>query len=135
MDLMKLGRELLGDKLGEGAGGVMDGLTRLTGGGEGALDLGEIVSKLQSGGLGEQVSSWLGDGTNAEVSGDELKNALGEDKVSEMARTMGVDTGTATERLKDVLPSLVDKASSGGSLLDQFSGATNAVEMAKSLFK
>lgn len=135
MDLMKLGKDLLGDKLGSGAGGVMDGLAKLTGGGEGKLDLGEIIGKLQAGGLGDQVSSWLGDGDNADVSGDQLKNALGEDKVSEMASSMGVDTATATDRLKDVLPSLLDKASSGGSLLDKFGGATSALDMAKGLFK
>ena len=135
MDLAKLGKDLLADKLGGGAGGVMDGLAKLTGGGEGALDLGEIVGKLKQGGLGDKVDSWLGDGDNADVSGEELKSALGEDKVAEMASSMGVDVSSATEKLKDVLPSLLDQASSGGSLMDKFSGATNAVEMAKGLFK
>lgn len=135
MDLAKLGKDLLADKLGGGAGGVMDGLAKLTGGGEGALDLGEIVGRLKQGGLGDKVDSWLGDGDNADVSGEELKSALGEDKVAEMASTMGVDVSAATEKLKDVLPSLLDQASSGGSLMDKFSGATNALEMAKGLFK
>jgi len=135
MDLAKLGKDLLADKLGGGAGGIMDGLAKLTGGGEGALDLGEIVGKLKQGGLGDQVDSWLGDGDNAEVSGDQLKSALGEDKVAEMASSMGVDASTAADKLKDVLPSLMDKASSGGSLMDKFSGATNALDMAKGLLK
>ena len=135
MDLMSLGKQLLGDKLGEGAGGVMDGLAKLTGGGEGALDLGELIGKLQAGGLGDQVSSWLGDGANADVSSDQLKGALDSSQVSEMASSMGVDEGTAIDQLKDVLPSLLDKASSGGSLMDNFSGATNALDMAKGLFK
>ena len=135
MDLAKLGKDLLADKLGGGAGGVMDGLSKLTGGGEGALDLGEIVGKLKSGGLGDQVDSWLGDGDNADVSGEQLRSALGEDKVSEMASSMGVDVSSATDKLKDVLPSLLDQASSGGSLTDKFSGATNALDMAKGLFK
>jgi len=130
-----MGKDLLADKLGGGAGGVMDALSKLTGGGEGALDLGELVGKLTSGGLGDQVQSWLGDGANADVTGDELKSALGEDKVSEVASSMGVGEGEALDKLKDVLPSLMDKASSGGSLLDQFGGATNALDMAKGLFK
>lgn len=135
MDLAKLGKDLLADKLGGGAGGIMEGLAKLTGGGEGALDLGELAGKLQAGGLGDKVQSWLGDGENAAVSGDELKQALGADKVAEMASSMGVDEATATDRLKDVLPSLMDKASSGGSLLDKFGGATNALDLAKGLFK
>ncbi len=136
MDFAKMGKDLLADKLGgAGAGGLMESLSKLTGGGEGALDLGELTSKLQAGGLGDKVQSWLGDGDNAEVSAEELTSALGEDKVAEMASSMGVDSGEAANQLKDMLPSLMDKASSGGSLLDQFSGATSAMDMAKGLFK
>jgi len=135
MDLAKLGQDLLADKLGGGAGGVMEGLSRLTGGGEGALDLGELVGRLTSGGLGDQVQSWLGDGANADVSGSELQDALGTDRVAEMASGMGVGEGEALDKLKDVLPSLLDKASSGGSLRESFGGATDALEMAKGLFK
>jgi len=135
MDFAQMGKDLLADKLGGGAGGVMDALSKLTGGGEGALDLGELAGKLQAGGLGEQVQSWLGDGANADVSGDQLRSALGEDQLASAASAMGVDNSEALERIKDVLPSLMDKASSGGSLLDQFGGATSALEMAKGLFK
>ena len=135
MDLAQLGKDLLSDKLGGGAGGVMDAIAKLTGGGEGALDLGELAGKLKEGGLGDKVESWLGDGANADVSGGELKSALGGDKVGEMASAMGVDEDTALDRLKDVLPSLMDKASSGGSLMDKFGGATDALDMAKGLFK
>lgn len=135
MDLMSMGKQLLGDKLGENGGGIMDALSKLTGGGEGALDLGELVGKLQSGGLGEQVSSWLGDGANADVSGDDLKSALGAEQVSSVASSLGVDEGTAMDQLKDMLPGLMDKASSGGSLLENFSGATNVMDLAKGLFK
>ena len=134
MDLAKLGAGLLGDKLG-GAGGIMGALSKLTGGGEGALDLGELTGKLQAGGLGDKVQSWLGDGDNEEVSAEELTNALGADKVEEMASGMGCDANECASQLKDVLPSLMDKASSGGSLTDKFSGATDALDMAKGLFK
>lgn len=135
MDLAKLGKDLLAEKLGgAGAGGLMESLSKLTGGGEGALDLGELAGKLQSGGLGEQVQSWLGDGENAAVSADELTNALGADKVAEVASSMGVEAGEAANQLTDLLPGLMDKASSGGSLLEQFGGASNALEMAKNLF-
>jgi len=53
MDLMKMGQEVLGDKLGD-AGGIMDALSGLTSG-EG-LDIGGIADKLKQGGLGDQGS-------------------------------------------------------------------------------
>jgi len=131
MDLLKMGQELLGDKIGD-AGGIMDALSGLTSG-EG-LDVGGIAEKLKEGGLGDQVSSWLGDGDNAPVSGEELTNALGSDKIGEMASKLGVDSGAAADTLSQALPSLMDKMSSGGSLLDSVTSG-NPLDMAKGLFK
>jgi len=113
-------------------GGIMDALSGLTSG-EG-LDVAGIAEKLKEGGLGDQVSSWMGDGENAPVSADELTNALGADKMGEMASKLGVDSGAAAESLSQVMPSLMDKMSSGGSLLDSLGEGGNPVDMAKKLF-
>lgn len=131
MDLMKLGQDLLGDKMGD-LGGIMDALSGLTSG-EG-LDLGGITEKLKEAGLGEQLGSWLGDGENAPVSADQITNAFGADKISEMAAKLGVDSGAAADTLSKVMPSLLDKMSSGGSLLDAVSSGANPLDLAKSFF-
>lgn len=131
MDLLKMGQELLGDKMGD-AGGLMEALSGLTSG-EG-LDIGGIADKLKEGGLGDQVSSWLGDGENEPVSADQITNALGADKVGEMASKLGVDAGSAAETLSQAMPSLMDKLSSGGGLLDSATSG-NPLDMAKNLFK
>ncbi len=120
MDLLKMGQQLLGDKLGDNASGMMDALSGLTSG-EG-LDLAGIKDKLQAGGLGDKVNSWLGDGENAEMSADDVKNTFGEEGLSQVAEKLGVDKDTAASKLGDVLPGLLDKASSGGDLLEQFTG-------------
>lgn len=111
MDLMKMGMDLLGDKLGD-AGGIMEALGGLTGGD--GLDLGGIADKLKQGGLGDQVDSWMGDGDNLPVSADQVKEAVGEDKLSEMAGKLGVDSDGAADKLSQLLPTVMDKASSGG---------------------
>lgn len=130
MDLMKMGKDLLGDKLGD-VGGIMDALGGLTGG-EG-LDLGGIADKLKQGGLGDQVESWMGDGDNLPVSADQIKNAVGADKLGEMAAKLGVDADGAADKLSQALPSVMDKASSGGNLLEQFTSG-NPLDIAKGLF-
>jgi len=130
MDLMKMGKDLLGDKLGD-AGGIMDALGGLTSG-EG-LDLGGIAEKLKQGGLGDQVESWMGDGDNLPVSADQIKEAVGADKLGEMAGKLGVDADGAAEKLSQALPSVMDKASSGGGLLEQFTSG-NPLDIAKGLF-
>jgi uncharacterized protein YidB (DUF937 family) len=137
MDLMKMGQELLADKLGDKAGGLMEGLAGLTGGN---LDIGSLMGKLKEGGLGDQVDSWMGDGDNAPVSADQLKSALGEDQIAAASEKMGVDTDTAAQQLSESLPDLADKFSGGGSMLDpsalmeKLGGASGALDMAKGLF-
>lgn len=131
MDFMKLGQELLGDKMGD-LGGVMEALSGLTSG-EG-LDIAGIADKLKESGLSDQVSSWLGDGDNAPVSADQLTSAFGPDKINEMASKLGVDAGSAAETLSQVMPSIMDKMSSGGNLLDSFSAGGDPMDIAKSLF-
>ena len=59
---------------------------------------------------------------------------VGSDRVGAFASKVGVDTGTAADGLADVLPQVMDKASSGGSLLDMAGGASGLLGAAKSLF-
>jgi len=130
-----MGQQLLGDKLGDNAGGMMEALSGLTSG-EG-LDLGGIMEKMKAGGMGDQLESYLGDGENQEMSADQVKSAFGEEGLSNVANKLGVDTDTAAAQLKDVLPSLLDKASSGGNLMESLTsgGAGGLLEMAKGFLK
>lgn len=132
MDLSKI--KELGERLGDSEKGMVEAVSGLVGGGEGGFDLSSLVNKLKEGGLGEQVSSWLGDGENAAVSGERIASALGADKLEEVASKLGIDASTAAEKLSSFLPNLLDKASSGGSLLDKFSGAEDLFNKAKGIF-
>ena len=135
MDLLKLGQQLLGDKLGDNAGGMMEALSGLTSGD--GLDMNGIMEKMKAGGLGEQLESFLGDGENQEISADQVKSAFGEEGLSNVANKLGVDTDAAASQLKDILPGLLDKASSGGSLMESLSGggAGGLLDMAKNFLK
>ena len=135
MDLLKMGQQLLGDKLGDNAGGMMEALSGLTSG-EG-LDLGGIMEKMKAGGMGDQLESFLGDGENQEMSADQVKSAFGEEGLSNVANKLGVDTDTAASQLKDVLPTLLDKASSGGNLMESLTGggAGGLLNMVKGFLK
>lgn len=108
-------------------------LSELTGG-EGGFDLSGLLEKFQSGGLTDMVSSWLGDGDNAGISPDQISNVLGSDKLSEFAAKLGVSTDEAAGGLSEALPQMVDKASSGGSLLDSIGGIEGAINLAGKLF-
>ncbi|MEE9322330.1 MAG: YidB family protein [Granulosicoccus sp.] len=132
MDLLKMGKDLLGDKFGDDAGGIMDALSGLTGG-DGGLDIGGLAEKFKAGGMGDQVKSWLGDGDNEAVSGEQIKSVFGADKIGEVASKMGVDADSAADQLSQAVPTLLDKASSGGSLLSSLMSGGNPLDMAKNL--
>ncbi len=103
-------------------------------GGSGGFDIGSIVNGMQSGGLGNLVQSWLGDGENAQISSDQVSQVLGSDKVSEFASKLGLSEQEALGGLKEAMPKMIDHASSGGSLLDSIGGISGALNMASKLF-
>jgi uncharacterized protein YidB (DUF937 family) len=78
--------------------------------------MGGLLQQLSSGGLGDQVKSWIGTGANQAVSGDQLASALGPDMIGALAAKLGLDPATAAHGLADVLPQLVDKATPNGTL-------------------
>lgn len=81
--------------------------------------LGNIVGALQSGGLGDTVSSWLGSGDNIAVAPKDLQAALGDDAISQFAEKAGVSGGEASALLAGILPQVVDKLSPDGKLPDK----------------
>jgi uncharacterized protein YidB (DUF937 family) len=133
---MELGASLLKDKLGGAAdvGKLKDALGGLVGEGS-KLDIGGLLKGMQEGGLADVAKSWLGDGENAGISADQVQNLIGADKIKEMAAKVGSDAGSLVEGLKNALPQMVDKASSGGNLLDSIGGLGGLTDMAKKFMK
>ena len=78
-----------------------------------------VVNQLQQGGLGDQVKSWLGNGTNMQVTPEQLKAALGNDQVRQIAEHFGVPMDQALKLLAEHLPATVDQASPNGTLQSQ----------------
>lgn len=141
MDMMKLATQLLASKLGGGAGNsdmVSSVIGSLLGGssdqGQG-MDLGSIVGNLKESGLGSIAESWLGDGDNAEISSDQIQSMLGSDKIQAAAKQLGTDENDLLSGLKDMLPQVIDKSSSGGSLLDSVGGLGGLASMASKFLK
>ena len=83
---------------------------------EGSSGLGQIVQQFQQNGLGDIVQSWIGSGQNLPVSADQIMQALGSGRVSEMAQQAGIDPGEASGQLADLLPQLIDKLTPDGQL-------------------
>lgn len=132
MDLGNIAAQLLQEKLGSKvdsnqANSALEGL--LGGGG-----LGDLVSKLSQGGLAEQAQSWLGDGSNASVSPEQIMQNLDISQIKGFADKLGLDEGGAADLLSNFLPGLIDKSSAGGDLLEKVGGISGLAGLAKKFF-
>jgi uncharacterized protein YidB (DUF937 family) len=79
-----------------------------TGGFSGLLD------KFTARGLDEQVKSWLSNGENLAIDGEQIKQALGSTAVQDIATKLGIDSSDLAEKLANVLPQIVDKMTPNG---------------------
>ncbi len=113
----------LGKAAGGGGGGgqeaalmnaVMALLSQSGSGGAGGL--GGLVGKLQQGGLGDIVNSWISTGQNLPVSGSQLQSALGSDTLGPLARQLGLGEGDLAGGLAGLLPQVVDGLTPDGQL-------------------
>ncbi len=88
-------------------GGVM-GMINQAGG------LPAILAQLQASGLGDQVASWIGTGTNNPVSGNQIQDALGAEQVAQIAQQAGIEPAHAATGLAQLLPQIIDKLTPDG---------------------
>jgi uncharacterized protein YidB (DUF937 family) len=79
-------------------------------------DLQGLVTKLQEGGLNNQVQSWLGNGANLPITADQLRSALGNEQVKQLAQHFGLPVDAALKLMAEHLPAAVDQASPNGTL-------------------
>ena len=75
-----------------------------------------LVSKLVEGGLGDQVKSWIAQGSNKPVSAEQVKDALGPEQVSQLAEKTGTTPDEAANQLADKLPTAVDRLTPDGTV-------------------
>lgn len=140
MSLLNMAADLFMSKLGGKGEGmdvqqVLGGLKSLLPSDGGDLDVASILKMVtqNGGGLAAAAQSWLGDGGNDSLSGGDIKDLLGADKVSEFSDKVGIDSDTAAEGLAGMLPQLLDKSSEGGGLMGNVM-SSGAGSLLKGLF-
>ncbi|QTN22836.1 DUF937 domain-containing protein [Rhizobacter sp. AJA081-3] len=107
---------------GQGGGGQADLLKAVVGmlaqGGQGGQGggLADLVARLQQGGLGDVVGSWVGTGQNLPVSPDQLGSALGDDFLAQLTQRSGASGGDLLGQLSQMLPQVVDQLTPNGQL-------------------
>lgn len=104
---------------GQQQGGQPDWVALLTGllaSGSAQGGLAGLLQQLQAGGLGEQVQSWISNGANLPVSGDQLAGALGGagGLLGQLAQQAGVSHAEAGDQLSQWLPQIINHLTPNG---------------------
>ena len=73
-----------------------------------------LFQKLQAGGLGHALASWVGKGDNQAVSADAMANALGADLLGQAANHAGVNNTEASTLLAQYLPNIINNLTPSG---------------------
>jgi uncharacterized protein YidB (DUF937 family) len=94
----------------EGGIGAMSKLLSSNGGLDG------LTSKLTQSGLGKQVQSWIGQGKNEQVSGQQVQQALDPNSVNQLAEQTGQTPAQASAQIARVLPDMVNQATPHGQM-------------------
>lgn len=101
-----------------------------------------MISGMQHSGNADLLSlaaSWLGSGANQPVSGNQLAQIFGQDRISAFAQQLGISQEEAVSGLQASVPDVVDKASPNGNIdlnamLDSIGGIQGALNIASKLF-
>jgi len=75
-----------------------------------------LIQKFNEKGLGDHMSSWIGTGENLPISADQIKDALGNDKIKELASKLNLGEHDTSKSLADLLPQLIDRLTPDGSV-------------------
>ena len=73
-----------------------------------------LVDTFVKSGLGDVIESWVSTGKNRPINVSDIKKALGDDKLAEIASRAGIPADQVSKVLKDILPDIVDRVTPKG---------------------
>lgn len=99
---------VLGGVVGAGIATAVHGYIEKQGG------LSAVVQKFEQQGMGGVVQSWVGKGPNQPIEPHQLEKVMGSDTVAQLASKAGVTGQELLQKLSQLLPQAVDKATPDG---------------------
>lgn len=103
---------MLGSVTGGSGGGDIAGAIGGLVGGQGGLQ--GLIDTLGKGGLDDAAQSWISTGANKPVDGNSLGQALGPEKVDQLAKQSGLSVESLLPLLAAALPTVIDALTPDG---------------------
>lgn len=73
-----------------------------------------LVERFQEAGLGHIIGSWIGPGQNLPISGEQIRQALGNGSLEQISEETGLTQDETANHLSEMLPQLVDRLTPDG---------------------
>lgn len=94
-------------------GGLMDGIHSMLVSKESG-GLAGLVDSFKEKGLGGIISSWISTGKNLPISAEQIQQALGKEKIQQLAEKAGMSPEDVKAKLTEHLPNIIDKLTPDG---------------------
>jgi uncharacterized protein YidB (DUF937 family) len=88
-----------------------------------------LINSFHSNGFGALMNSWTSTGENLPVTGDQMQQVLGSEKVQAIAQQLGISPEVAKSTLAQLLPVVIDKLTPNGTIPAQ----SNLLQMGESI--
>jgi uncharacterized protein YidB (DUF937 family) len=75
-----------------------------------------LVTQFTKGGMGDIVKSWVGNGANQPIDPQQVTQALGSDKIAELAAHAGLSPDAVRSHLATLLPEIVNHLTPDGTV-------------------
>jgi uncharacterized protein YidB (DUF937 family) len=104
-----------GEKAGEAASGALvQHISELLSSNASGGGLSGLVQSFERAGLGNIIGSWIGRGQNLPISPEQLQQVLGAGKISQIAKSLGLQNDQVAAQLSQLLPHVIDRLTPNG---------------------
>lgn len=111
-----------------GAMDVISHLMNQTGGIQG------LIQKFEQQGMGHIMRSWIGNGANLPIDGQQLRAVFGDERITQVAEKSGLQSADILQKLSQHLPQLIDRLTPDGQVHPEKFSGSSLVSMGMSLF-
>lgn len=112
MSLLDLAGQFLGEPEGGSRTQLLNGVIGMIQNQPGGIQ--GLLGRFQECGMGEHVASWVGQGENLPIVGDQIRQAFGSEQLEALAQQAGIPAEHASSGLAALLPDLINHLTPNG---------------------
>jgi uncharacterized protein YidB (DUF937 family) len=73
-----------------------------------------VLEKFKAAGFADEVASWVGKGTNLQISAEQVTQVLGSATIQSAANKLGINASEISAKIAEYLPQVIDRMTPNG---------------------